>query len=68
MFFNTLRNLPNTKKQSNCKIAFSTSKLLSKSIFVDLPTQGLQNITDAVALVASMDQNRATEQTHFSRL
>ena len=42
------------KRHSNSKIAFGISKLLSKSIFVNLPTHELQNITKAVA---SMDQN-----------
>jgi len=37
------------------------SKLLSKSIFVNLPTQELQKI----ALVASVDQNLLIEQPIF---
>jgi len=32
------------KRQSNCKIAFNISKLLSKFIFVNLPTQELQKL------------------------
>jgi len=40
--------------QSNFKIAFYISKLISKSIFVNLPTQELQKITEAVVSDASM--------------
>jgi len=42
LYFNTSRKLPNKKNESNCKIAFNISKLISKSIFVNLPTQELQ--------------------------
>ena len=34
--------------------------------FVNLPTQERQKIAEAVASVASMDQNLPIEQTHFS--
>ena len=65
LYFNTSRNLPNKKNESNCKIAFNISKLISKSIFVNLPTQELQKIAKAVTSATSMDQNLPIEQTHF---
>ena len=38
---------------------------MSKFIFVNLPTQELQIITEAFASVASVDQNILNEQAHF---
>jgi len=51
-----------TVKLTNCKIAFNISKLLSKSISVNMPTQEVPKITDAVA---SIDQNLSIEQSRF---
>jgi len=36
-----------------------------KSTVVNLPTQELKNITEAVTSVGSMDHNLPIEQTHF---
>jgi len=58
LYFSTLLKICQIqKRQSNCRIAFNISKLLSKSTFVNLPKQELHKITRAVASVASMDQN-----------
>jgi len=54
--FSTLQeNCQMQKRQSNCKIAFSISKLLSKSIFVNLTTQEQQKLPshDSVGLISS---------------
>jgi len=66
LYFSTLQETCQIqKRQSNYKIAFNISKLLSKSIFVNLPTQELPKVTGADASVASMDKNLAIEQSHF---